>query len=134
MNLKPRRASTGAPWEAKVGYCRAVRCGPHIWVSGSVAVDENGALVGSGDSEAQALQCFKVIEKGLVQLGADLSHVVRTRMYVTDIQRDSGPVGRAHQALFANHPPASTMVQIAALMDPDMRVEIEAEAFLPEAD
>jgi len=126
----PRRAFAGAPWEARVGYCRAVRCGPHIWVTGCAPVAEDGSVVAPGDANAQTVRCLQVIDKALRDVGADMSHVVRTRMFVTDISRWEA-VGDAHRAVFADHPPATTMLEVSALIDPAMLVEIEAEAFVP---
>lgn len=127
-----RRAFSGAPWEAKVGYCRAVRAGPHIWVTGTVALDEDGSAHAPGDAGAQAARCFEIIGKALGDVGADLSHVVRTRIFVTDISRWE-EIGAAHGRVFRNHPPATTMVEISRFIGPDFLVEIEADAFVPDA-
>lgn len=124
------RAYSGAPWEAKVGYCRALRSGPHIWVTGTAAVRSNGEVFGRGDAERQAKRCLDVIADALAQVGADMSDVVRTRIYVTNID-DWDAVGRAHAAYFADNPPATTMVEVSRLIHPDMLVEIEADAFAP---
>lgn len=126
----PRRAFSGASWESKVGYCRAVRCGPHVWVTGCAPVNESGEVVSPGDARAQALRCLAVIDKALTDVGAKMSHVVRTRIFVTDISRWAD-IGEAHHAVFADHPPATTMVEVTKLIDPAMLVEIEAEAFVP---
>jgi len=120
---------SGAPWEARVGYSRAVRVGPFIAVSGSAAIDENGELVGEGDMYAQAKQCIDVIGAALEKAGGDLSDVVRTRIFVTDIERWDD-VGRAHQEAFGDVMPATSMVQVSRLIDPRMLVEIEADAVI----
>ena len=122
-----KRTFSGAPWEAKVGYCRALRAGNVIYVTGTAAVDENGRCYAPGDAYAQARRCFEIIQRALQALGADLSDVVRTRMFVTDIQRWA-EYGRAHRECFAAHPPATTMVEVRALIHPDMLIEIEADA------
>ena len=124
-----QRTFSGAPWESKVGYCRALRAGDRIYVTGTAAVDEDGRPYAPGDAYAQTRRCFEIIQRALQALGADLSDVVRTRMFVTDISRWQ-EVGRAHGELFASHPPATTMVEVSALIDPEMLVEIEADAVI----
>lgn len=121
--------SSGAPWEAVVGYCRAIRTGPHIAVSGTAPVGDDGNVVGVGDAYQQARRCIEIIAAALEQLDAGLEDVVRTRVFVTDIQQWED-VGRAHGEAFANIRPASTMVEVAALVHPDMLVEIEADAYV----
>lgn len=121
--------NSGAPWEAIVGYCRAVRVGSHVIVSGTAPVDTDGQVVAVGDAYLQAKRCIEIIADALVMAGASLDDVVRTRMYVTDIGRWQ-EVARAHKEAFADVSPATTMVQVAALIDPDMLVEIEADALL----
>ena len=127
--MERRHVSTGAPWEAVVGYARAVRVGPFVHVTGTAAVDENGEVVAPGDAAAQAEFALRKIERALADLGASLADVVRTRIYVTDIGQWEA-VGRVHGRFFGEILPATTMVEVAALIDPAMRVEIEAEAIV----
>jgi len=125
-----RRVSSGGPWEARVGYSRAVRVGPHVWVAGTTAMTPEG-LVGRGDAYRQARQALATIERALGEAGAALADVVRTRMYVTDLARWE-EVGRAHGETFGAIRPVATLVQVAGLVDPEMLVEIEAEAYVEE--
>ena len=120
--------STGGPWEGKIGYSRAVRVGFHVQVSGSTAMTPSG-LVGKGDPYAQTIQTFKTIEGALQQAGATLADVVRTRIYMANIDQWQ-EVGRAHGEVFGNIRPATTMVEVKRLIDPDMLVEIEADAIM----
>ncbi len=126
-----QRAFSRAPWESQIGYCRAIRAGQHIYVTGTAPVGDDGKPFAPGDGYAQARRCLEIIQRALRELGADMQHVVRTRMFVTDISRWS-EFGRAHREFFAAHPPATTMVQIAALISPEMLIEIEADAVVPE--
>jgi enamine deaminase RidA (YjgF/YER057c/UK114 family) len=119
--------SSGAKWESIVGYSRAVKVGSRIYVTGTTATDENSQVVGVGDAYAQTVQTIKNIEKALRALGASLENVVRTRMFVTDISRWE-EYGRAHGEFFASVMPATTMVEVSKLIDPEMLIEIEADA------
>ena len=127
--MKRQNVSTHTPWEPVVGYSRAVRVGPHVWVTGTAATDDAGRVVGHGDPAAQAAQCLKKIAAALERLGASLTDVVRTRIYVTDIDQWEA-VGRVHGEVFGEILPATTMVEVTRLIDPAMLVEIEAEAFV----
>lgn len=130
-NQKERiNIGSGAPWESIVGYSRLVRIGSHIWVAGTTATDEHGKVVGIADPGTQTRQTLINIGRALEKAGARLEHVVRTRVFVTNID-DWEVIGRVHGEVFGDVRPASTMVEISRLVSPDMLVEIEAEAFLP---
>ncbi|WP_017301224.1 Rid family hydrolase [Nodosilinea nodulosa] len=122
-----QRAFSGTPWEEKVGYCRALRVGQQIFVSGTAPSDGQGGTFAPGDAYAQTKRCFEIIQQALQEVGADLSDVVRTRIYVTDMAHWEA-IARAHHELFADHPPVNTTVEIPALMNPDMLVEVEVDA------
>jgi enamine deaminase RidA (YjgF/YER057c/UK114 family)/phenylpyruvate tautomerase PptA (4-oxalocrotonate tautomerase family) len=122
------RASSGAKWEAVVGYCRAVRVGELVFVTGTTAVTADGGHADADDAYAQATVAIANVQRALAQLGVGLEHVVRTRMFVTDIARDWQAVGRAHAEAFRAVLPATSMIGVAALIEPWMRVEIEVDA------
>ena len=129
--MKRDTLATGTPWEPRVGYSRVVRVGPFIAVSGTTATDADGRVVGEGDAHAQARQALRNLQTALEAMGARLEHVVRTRMFVTDISRWD-EVGRAHGEFFGAIRPATSMVEVRRLIDPAMLVEIEADAIVPE--
>lgn len=120
------RVFTGTPWESKVGYCRAIKKGNLIFVSGTTSVNADGSIHGAGDGYQQARRCFEIIEKSLNELGAGLSDVVLTRMFVTDISRWE-QFAKA-QEFFGEHPPVTSMYEVKALINPQMLIEVEAQA------
>ena len=124
-----KRVFTGAKWEPLVGYCRAVKSGNFIAVSGCAPVAEDGGVFAPGDAHAQAKRCLEIVVRALRELGAGPEQVVRTRMFVTDISRWQD-YGRAHGEVFRDHPPATSMIEVKGLIDPAMLIEIEADAVL----
>jgi enamine deaminase RidA (YjgF/YER057c/UK114 family) len=129
MRMAFQRMFTGAPWESHVGYCRALRAGDRVFVTGTVAVNPDGTVHAPGNAYEQALRCLEIIEKALAEVGARKEHVTRTRMFVTDIDRWR-EFGQAHAEVFGDHPPATTMVEIRRLIHVDMLIEIEADAIV----
>lgn len=125
--MERRRVPTDARWAETVGYSRAVRVGRTVYVSGTIAVGPDGRIVGPGDPHAQARRCLEIIAEALHEAGAGLEYVVRTRMFVTDAS-DWEAIGRAHGEVFETVRPATTLVEVAALVDPEALVEIEAVA------
>jgi enamine deaminase RidA (YjgF/YER057c/UK114 family) len=122
-----RRVFSGARWETEVGYCRALRVGDRVFVTGTAPVGPNGGVASPGDGYAQAIRCLEIIAKALEAVDAGIEHVVRTRMFVTEIGRWE-EFGRAHAEVFGEHPPTTTMVEVSSLIDPEMLIEIEADA------
>lgn len=125
--MERRTVQSGAPWEALVGYSRAVRVGDHIWVSGTTATGEQGEIVGVDDPYAQTVHILQTIQKALEQLGSGVVDVVRTRMFVVNIEQWR-EIGRAHAAVFGDVRPTASMIQVSRLIDPRLLIEIEVDA------
>jgi enamine deaminase RidA (YjgF/YER057c/UK114 family) len=128
--MEKQSVTSGAPWESKVGYCRAVRKGPFVEVAGTTAI-QNGELVGKGDAFLQTQIVIGIMKKAIEELGGKLEDVVRTRIFVTNIE-DFEQVGKAHGQYFSDIKPACTLVEVSALVDPEMLVEMEMTAIISE--
>jgi isochorismate pyruvate lyase len=124
-----QRVFSGAPWEKRVGYCRAIKAGNQIFVTGTAAVADDGSVFAPGDAYGQTKRCFEIIEKAISELGAGLGNIVRTRMFVTDISQWQ-EYGRAHGEIFSQCPPATSMIEVKSLINKDMLIEIEADLVL----
>ncbi len=125
-----RRVSSGAVWESRYGYSRAIRVGRQVVVAGTIAVGPDGEVLGKGDAYRQTVEAFRIVERALGELGGSAADVVRTRMFVTDISR-AAEYGRAHGEFFQSSRPAATMVEVSRLILPEAMVEVEADAVLP---
>lgn len=129
QQAKIQRHFTNTEWEPKVGYCRALRAGNMIYLSGTAPIGDGGSTFAPGDAYAQACRCFEIIQQTLQAMNSGLHQVVRTRMYVTEISQWEA-FGRAHQEYFGEHPPVTAMVEVKGLIRADMLIEVEAEAFV----
>lgn len=123
------RVYTNSPWEKEVGYCRALKAGDHIYITGTVSLDEKGSIFAPGEAYEQAKNCLKIIESTLLKFDVPCAKIVRTRMFVTDISQWKA-FGRAHHEFFEQNPPTTSMLEVQRLIDPDLLVEIEAEAYV----
>jgi len=126
-----QRVFSGAPWEQTVGYCRVLRAGNMVFVTGTAPVDPDGEVHAPGNALAQARRCLVIIRESLEKMGVGMESVVRTRMFTTDIDRWED-YGEAHREVFREHPPTTTLVEVARLIHPDMLIEIEADAVVEE--
>ncbi|MEL7141307.1 MAG: RidA family protein [Cyanobacteria bacterium J06573_11] len=129
IKMTIQRYFTQTPWEPRVGYCRALRAGSTIYLSGTAPIDDTSNTFAPNDAYAQACRCFEIIGNTLNTMDSGLHQVVRTRMYVTDISQWEA-FGKAHQQFFGEHPPVTAMVEVKRLISPDMLIEVEAEAFV----
>lgn len=127
--MEVQRHFTDTQWESKVGYCRALKAGNTIYLSGTAPVGEDGKTHAPGDGYAQARRCLEIVQAALAEMGAQMNQVVRTRLYVTDISRWQ-EYGKAHQEFFGEYPPVTAMVEVKGLISPDMLIEIEVDAFV----
>jgi enamine deaminase RidA (YjgF/YER057c/UK114 family) len=127
--METKRTFSGATWESQVGYCRGLRVGNQIYISGTTATNTTGGVFAPGNAYAQAKRCFEIIQQALQNLDADLSNIVRTRMFVTDISLWA-EFGRAHQEFLGQNPPVTTMVEVKSLIAPTMLIEIEVDAIV----
>ena len=124
-----QRVYSGAPWEKHVGYCRALKVGNQVFVTGTAPVEPDGTVHAPGDGYRQTVRCLEIIREALAELGVGMERITRTRMFVTDVDRWK-EFGRAHAETFGGHPPTTTMVEIRRLIHPDMLIEIEADAVI----
>ena len=127
--MEVQRHFTNTQWESKVGYCRALKAGNTIYLSGTAPVGEDGKTYAPGDGYAQARRCLEILQAALAEMGAQMNQVVRTRLYVTDISRWQ-EYGKAHQEFFGEYPPVTAMVEVKGLISSDMLIEIEVDAFV----
>lgn len=134
MSSSVQRFFTGSSWESHVGYCRAIRSGSTVAVTGTTSVDDRGQIFAPGDAYLQTKRILEIMTKALKNVGAEPRHVIRTRIYVVNIARDWKEIGRAHKEVFGEFPPACTIVEVKSLIDPGMLLEIEADAFVPSED
>lgn len=126
-----KRVSSGSPYEQEVGFSRAARIGSAVAISGTAPIGPDGQTVGIGDPSAQARRCFQIVRTALHEIGSDLQHVIRTRMFLTDIGNWDA-IAKVHGDFFADIRPASTIVQVVRLIDPQWLIEVEADAVVPE--
>lgn len=133
MAMRLERVYSQAPWEVEVGYCRAIRVGDNIHITGTAPISQEGGVYAPGDGYAQAQRCLELIERAIRSLGCCRGNIVRTRMFVTDIERWR-EYGRAHREFFGENRPATTMVEVRRLIDPAMLIEIEADAVVGKND
>ena len=127
--MKFERTFTTAPWERKIGYCRALKAGPNVYVTGTAPVNEDGSTYAPGEPYEQAKKCLEIIKETLSKMDVSMNKIVRTRMFVTDITKWQ-EFGRAHGEVFSEHPPTTSMLEIRGLIEPDMLIEIEADAYV----